>query len=130
MAVCAGLEGWNSGKRWCILAVARCFGGGSSLSGGIRHEPTGSAVLTQSRGAATVTSAREWWRSNLSPRSGRPQKAAFVALLLAAAGARAQASAPGEQITLPTEQVAAVPTASGVSDPAGSKPRAGEKADA
>jgi membrane-bound lytic murein transglycosylase D len=67
------------------------------------------------------------------PRSGRPQKAAFVALLLAAAAARAQATAPGEQITVPGEQITAVPTASGVSVQAEGKPdaaRAGEKADA
>ena len=68
----------------------------------------------------------------MSLRTGRPQKAAFVALLLAAAGARAQATPPGEQITIP-EQITAAPTASGVSVPAQAKPdapRVGEKADA
>ena len=69
---------------------------------------------------------------HLSLRTGRPQKAAFVALLLAAAGARAQATPPGEQVTIP-EQITAAPTASGVSVPAQAKPdapRVGEKADA
>jgi membrane-bound lytic murein transglycosylase D len=62
----------------------------------------------------------------LSPRSGRPLKAAFVALLLAAAAARAEGPGPGAPAP-----VTAVPTASGVSvaPPAGA-PRAGEKADA
>ncbi|HYV68022.1 MAG TPA: LysM peptidoglycan-binding domain-containing protein [Myxococcales bacterium] len=64
---------------------------------------------------------------------GRPQKAAFVALLFAAAGVRAQAMAPGEQIAIPSEQVTAAPTASGVSVPAAGTAdavRAGEKAEA
>jgi len=62
----------------------------------------------------------------LLPRSGRPQKAAFVALLLAAAGARAEGAPAADPVT-------AVPAASGVSVAPEAKPvaaRAGDKADA
>ena len=60
------------------------------------------------------------------PRSGRPQKAAFVALLLAAAGPRAEGTPAADPVTV-------VPTASGVSVAPEAKPdaaRAGDKADA
>jgi len=70
----------------------------------------------------------------LSPRSGRPQKAAFVALLLAAAAARAEAPAPDLAAAgLDGSAITVVPTASGASAPAEaskSTPRPGEKADA
>jgi len=70
----------------------------------------------------------------LSPRSGRPQKAAFVALLLAAAAARAEAPAPDIAAAgLEGSAVTAVPTASGVSvppEPVKPAARPDEKADA
>ena len=70
----------------------------------------------------------------MSPRSGRPQKAAFVALLLAAAAARAEAPAPDIAAAgLEGSAVTAVPTASGVSvppEPVKPAARPDEKADA
>jgi len=70
----------------------------------------------------------------LSPRSGRPQGAAFVALLLAAAAARAEAPAPDIAAAgLEGSAVTAVPTASGVSvppEPVKPAARPDEKADA
>ncbi|HYR19954.1 MAG TPA: LysM peptidoglycan-binding domain-containing protein [Myxococcales bacterium] len=70
------------------------------------------------------------------PRSGRPQRAAFVALLLAA-GAAARAEAPATDIAaagLEGSAITVVPTASGVSvppepEPVKTTPRPGEKAD-
>ena len=70
----------------------------------------------------------------MSPRSGRPQKAAFVALLLAAAAARAEAPAPDIAAAgLEGSAVTAVPAASGVSvppEPVKPAARPDEKADA
>ncbi|HEX9602458.1 MAG TPA: LysM peptidoglycan-binding domain-containing protein [Myxococcales bacterium] len=70
----------------------------------------------------------------MSPRSGRPQGAAFVALLLAAAAARAEAPAPDIAAAgLEGSAVTAVPTASGVSvppEPVKPAARPDEKADA
>src|ERR1700724_2199917 len=98
---------------------------GSSLSVAVRQGLL-KAVLTGSGCAATVTPCPGKVEEHLSPRSGRPLKAAFVALLLAAAAARAEGPGPGAPAP-----VTAVPTASGVSvAPQESKadaPRAGEK---
>ncbi|HEX9573487.1 MAG TPA: LysM peptidoglycan-binding domain-containing protein [Myxococcales bacterium] len=70
----------------------------------------------------------------MSPRSGRPQRAAFVALLLAAAAARAEAPAPDIAAAgLEGSAVTAVPAASGVSvppEPVKPAARPDEKADA
>jgi len=68
----------------------------------------------------------------LSPRSGRPLKAAFVALLLASAGARAEA--PNPDLAPGSPEVTAAATASGVAVPPEEKTaeadRAGNKGDA
>jgi len=69
---------------------------------------------------------------HLSPRSGRPLKAAFVALLLASAGARAEA--PNPDLAPGSPEVTAAATASGVAVPPEEKTaeadRAGNKGDA
>ena len=68
----------------------------------------------------------------MSPRSGRPLKAAFVALLLASAGARAEA--PNPDLAPGSPEVTAAATASGVAVPPEEKTaeadRAGNKGDA